>query len=222
MSDTSTTNSEHTAVPFVVTCGDEGVQINHGRRFAFVGAGLKLAGFEQALLGLRQVLEQEGFVAQAKQMAVAANEENTYVKQVLELNDFEEADASMQQHLQVLAKKHDLRYAGILPFADPLELAAEVKGHMVRPKGIHIANKICFTLAGGEQTYNLGQYLISADWLSAVDATVAKELLAVQVAFYESLAGRKLKIVHETEGIFQEATVAANLKILQELGYTVV
>lgn len=208
-------------VPFVITCGDEGVQINHGRRFAFAGAGLRLVGFEQALSALRQVLEQEGFGDQAKQLAIAASEENSYAKQVLELNDFEEANASMQQHLQVLAKKYDLRYAGILPFADPLELDAEVKGHMVRPKGIHIANKICFTLAGGEQTYNLGQYLISADWLSVVDLTAAKELLAAQVAFYEGLAGRKLSIVHTTEGIFQEATVDSNLKILQDLGYTV-
>ncbi len=221
MSDSPIINSEHPTVPFVIACGDEGVQINHGRRFAFVGAGLKLAGFEQALTGLRQTLSDNGFAEQASQLAVAANEENSYVKQVFALNDFEEADASMQQHLQVLAKNHDLQYAGILPFADPLELAHQVKGHMVRPKGIHIANKICFTLAGGEQTYNLGQYLISADWLSAVPLAVAKELLAVQVAFYESLAGRKLSIVHETAGIFEEAVVDANLKVLQELGYTV-
>ena len=64
---------------------------------------------------------------------------------------------------KLLADKNDLLYAGEFPFADPEELEHGVKGHMVRPRGIHIANKICFTVAGGEEVYNLGQYLISAD-----------------------------------------------------------
>jgi hypothetical protein len=150
---------------------------------------------------------------------LVANEENAYVKEVLALNDFDEANASMQQHLQVLADREDLLYAGILPFADPLELAHEIKGHMVRPRNVHIANKICFTLAGGETTYNLGQYLISADWLAFADLDLAKKTLATQVAFYEKLAKRPLQLVVEETGVLPAEIIAKNKAILQSLGY---
>ncbi len=204
-------------MPWVIACGDEGVQINYGRRLAFLGAGLKLENFSRMLTAVRQMMDKCD--VPDRQLRIVASEENAYVKEALALNDFDEANASMQQHLQVLADQEKLLYAGILPFADPLELAHEIKGHMVRPRNIHIANKICFTLAGGETTYNLGQYLISADWLAFADLNLVKEILATQVSFYEKLAKKPLQLVVEEEGNLPKEIVAKNKAILQSLGY---
>jgi hypothetical protein len=207
-----------TKMPLVIACGDEGVQINHGRRLAFLGAGLKLNGFKEVLEAVRQMLKLYD-ASQDMQLRVVASEENAYIKEVFELNDFDEANASMQQHLQALADRENLLYAGILPFADPLELEHEIKGHMVRPRNIHIANKICFTLSGGETTYNLGQYLISADWLAFAPKKLAQEVLTAQVEFYQKLAKRPLKFVIEEEGDLPQEIVAKNKEILSSLGY---
>ncbi|HPS40605.1 MAG TPA: hypothetical protein PLQ50_01210 [Candidatus Woesebacteria bacterium] len=207
-----------TQMPLVIACGDEGVQINFGRRLAFLGAGLKLKGFDQVLVALRQMITVQPNILDQK-LRLVANEENAYVKEVLDLNDFDEANASMQQHLQALADQENLLYAGILPFADPLELNFNVKGHMVRPRNIHVANKICFTLAGGETTYNLGQYLISADWLAFANQDLAKSVLDTQVKFYEKLAERPLKLMIEEQGDLPSEIVAKNKAILLSLGY---
>lgn len=217
MSEQNNQENLHPSMPWVIACGDEGVQINFGRRLAFLGAGLKLADFKQVLAAVRKMMDKCD--VSDRQLRIVASEENAYVKEVLALNDFDEANASMQQHLQVLADQESLLYAGILPFADPLELAHDIKGHMVRPRNVHIANKICFTLSGGETTYNLGQYLISADWLAFADLDLVKKTLATQVSFYEKLAKRPLKFVLEEEGNLPAAIVAKNKAILASLGY---
>lgn len=213
-----TSSPQAIKVPLVIACGDEGVQINTGRRLAFLGAGLKLKNFSQVLVALRQMAAVHPNVLD-QQLRVVANEENAYVKEVLNLNDFDEANASMQQHLQALADQENLLYAGILPFADPLELNFNVKGHMVRPRNIHVANKICFTLAGGETTYNLGQYLISADWLAFADQALAKSILDTQIKFYEKLAKKPLQLVIEEQGDLPSEIVAKNKALLLNLGY---
>lgn len=218
MSDKKILENEETKALLVIACGDEGVQINVGRRLAFLGAGLKLAGFDQVLVALRQMVELYEEMPD-RQLRLVASEENAYVKEVLDLNDFDEANASMQQHLQVLADKENLLYSGILPFADPLELEGGIKGHMVRPRNIHIANKICFTLAGGETTYNLGQYLISADWLAFANEELVKSIIDTQVKFYEKLAKRPLKFVIEDKGDLPSEVVEKNKAILLSLGY---
>lgn len=217
MSDSKNQEQISPAMPWVIACGDEGVQINFGKRLAFLGAGLKMANFPQILVAVRQMLAQ--CPADDRRLRLAANEENAYVKEIFSLNDFDEANASMQQHLQVLADQNDLLYVGLLPFADPLELAHAIKGHMVRPRNVHIANKICFTIAGGETTYNLGQYLISADWLAFSDLTLARQTLATQVEFYQKLAKRPLSFTLEETGDLPPAIIAKNKKILQSLGY---
>ncbi len=218
MSDKKILENEETKALLVIACGDEGVQINVGRRLAFLGAGLKLAGFDQVLAALRQMLELYPDMSD-RQLRLVASEENAYVKEILNLNDFDEANASMQQHLQFLADKENLLYAGILPFADPLELESGIKGHMVRPRNIHIANKICFTLAGGETTYNLGQYLISADWFAFANQELIKSIIDTQVKFYEKLAKRPLKFVIEDKGDLPSEIVEKNRAILLSLGY---
>ncbi len=48
---------------------------------------------------------------------------------------------------------------------------------------------------------------------------VAKQILATQVAFYESLSKKKLPIVIEMAGILPEEVALANRQVLTDLGY---
>ncbi|HEX7017590.1 MAG TPA: hypothetical protein VF209_01635 [Patescibacteria group bacterium] len=197
---------------YVIACGDEGIQINEGTRLAIVGAGFKVDGFSQIVKTWKKLL--------GKDLRIAASEENDWIKEQLGLSTWEQTNASAQQHIQALADKEKLLYAGSLPFADPHELDHGIKGHMVRPHGIHIANKIKFTLGGGEQTYHLGQYLISAEWLSEVDEKLAQEVLDLQVNFYKKIAKNDdLIFEYELEGELGEEKANENLKILKKLGY---
>jgi hypothetical protein len=196
---------------YVITCGDEGVQLNQGTRLGVVGAGFQLDHFSDLIKGLKKVISDEIFLV--------ASEENDWVKKHLDLANWEQTNASFQQHAQALADKEKVIYAGFLPFADPKALEKGIKGHMVRPHGIHIANKICFTLAGGEQTYNLGSYVISAEWVSQVKPEIAKEILKTQVDFYTSLAKQPLKVIFEEKGELGEKVAEANKKALEKLGY---
>jgi len=43
-----------TQIPYVITCGDEGVQVNYGIRLAFAGAGLELPGFHDVVKLLKR------------------------------------------------------------------------------------------------------------------------------------------------------------------------
>ncbi|MBD3279577.1 MAG: hypothetical protein GF390_02590 [Candidatus Pacebacteria bacterium] len=197
---------------YVITCGDEGVQLNEGQRIAFAGAGLKLPGFAQAVKILKKLLKAD--------LHIAANQENAWVKEKFQLSRWEEVDATMQQQVEALADKQDLKYVGLLPFADPKELIDGVKGHMVRPKEIHIATGISFTLGGGEKTYNLGFYQISADWVSKAPLDLVKKVITPQVEFYQQLAGKKrqLKYDFQTKGVLDEDLAKANKVVLAKLG----
>ena len=197
---------------YVITCGDEGVQINEGTRLAVVGAGLNVDGFSEVVKALKELFGSD--------IAIAASEENAWVKQQLDLGTWEQADASMQQHIDALADKEGLQYSGILPFADPQELEHEIKGHMVRPRGIHIGTTITFTLDGGEQTYHLGQYLISAEWITKVDPELAKKIIATQVEHYKSIGGQDLVFSVQQGGELGEEFAAATKAKLEEFGYT--
>jgi len=212
-------------MPLVIADGDEGVQLNHGRRFAFLGSGFRLPHFSQIIKSLQKVIDNNFPKEQVeKKLKIAASEENAWFKEKLALNDWDEANASTQQYLEALADQLKIQYVGILPFADPKELKAEVKGHMVRPHNMHLANQVCFTIAGGEEVYNLGQYLISADWLADFtnngkkNMTEAKEFLKNQVDFYQSLAGdNKLKVLIEKQGPFEQKLVEKNQEILDKI-----
>jgi hypothetical protein len=195
---------------YVITCGDEGIQINEGTRFSFVGSGYELPGFSKDVVALKKVF--------GPSISIVASQENDWLKEKMKLADFEQADASMQQQIESLADREDLSYAGFIPFSDPKKLKDEIKGHMVRPRGIHIANKICLTLGGGEQVYNLGCYKISADWVHAASDKVAKEVITPQIEFYNKLAKRELPLFYETAGELDEKTVSKNLKVLEKIG----
>ncbi|PIR58698.1 MAG: hypothetical protein COU69_04270 [Candidatus Pacebacteria bacterium CG10_big_fil_rev_8_21_14_0_10_56_10] len=200
-------------MPYVITCGDEGVQINEGTRLGVVGAGFKVPHFSRIVTSLKKLFD--------KDIRIAANEENLWIKQQLELATWEQTNASAQQQTEALADQQELLYAGYLPFADPRELKHGIKGHMVRPREVHIATKIAFTLGGGEQTYHLGQYLVSAEWVSSLKPTEAKEALQVQVNFYQSIAGdNRLAFAFEEAGELDTKTVDKNRQVLYKLGYT--
>lgn len=195
---------------YVIACGDEGVQINQGTRLSFVGAGYKVPGFETAVKILKKILD--------KELRVVSSQENDWIKQQLDLQNWQQVNAMMQQHVAALADREGLLYAGYLPFKDPKQLDHGVKGHMVRPHGVHVANKLCFTLGGGEQTYNLGQFQISADWVSEAPKKIVEECIKVQVEFYTKIAKRDLVVVFEERGELGEAVAAKNRKMLESIG----
>lgn len=197
--------------PFVITCADEGVQINEGIRLGFAGSGLQLDGFSEAVKILKKLLNND--------LRHAASAECDWIKQKLDLQEWEEVDAMAQQKVQALADQEKLLYTGFLPFADPQELNHGIKGHMVRPKGVHLANKICFTLGGGEQVYNLGQYLISADWVSEAKKDVVEACITSQVEFFKGIRKGDLKFVYQVGGPLGEEAALKNKAILDELGY---
>jgi hypothetical protein len=197
---------------YVITCGDEGVQINEGKRLGIVGAGFRLEHFSAVVTALKAVF--------GKEISIVSSEENDWVKEVLQLSEWDQVNASMQQHIEALADREKISYAGNLLFSDPKQLKNDIKGHMVRPHNIHVASKICFTLAGGEQQYNLGCYLVSADWLHQVDTKVARSVIQTQVEFYKKLSKKDLKFVFEEQGELDKAIVAKNRKILEKIGIT--
>lgn len=198
---------------YVIACGDDGVQINVGTRLGLLGSGLKLPDASKVFKAMKKVLGED--------LRIASSAENDWTKKAFELDDYEQANATMQQQVEALADREGLLYSGYLPFSDPRQLKHEIKGHMVRPKGVHIANKICFTLGGGEQTYNLGHYQISADWVHAADKKLVKKVLKTQVDFYQTLAGdTKLSFVFEMEGELGEDVANKNRKVIEGLGFT--
>lgn len=197
---------------YVITCGDEGVQINDGRRIGVLGAGFRLEGFSEVLKYLKKTL--------GKDIRVVSNEENEWIKTQLDLGTWEQANASSQQHIEALADKEGLLYSGYLPFSDPRQLAHEIRGHMVRPHAIHIANKVCFTLGGGEQIYNLGNFVVSADWIADAPLALVRSFLGAQVEFYKKLSkGEDLLLVYEDKGDLGEAVAKKNLAKLHKAGF---
>ena len=203
--------SEKTQDIFVITDGDEGVQLNRGRRLAILGSGFHLPHFPKIIKLLKQLFDSK--------LVLASSAENAWFKQELDLADWQQVDAISKQHVEALADKVKLPYAGFLPFTDPRKLKYEIKGHMVRPHNVHLANKICFTLGGGEQTYNLGHFVISADWVHLVKDKMIKDFIQPQVEFYTKLVGaNELKIVYELEGILGEEVAKKNLQALKRVG----
>lgn len=199
---------------YVISCGDEGVQINEGTRIAIVGSGFRLDGASEVFTILKKVLGEE--------LRMASNEESDWIKSQLDLVNWEQVNAMSQQHIQALADREGVLYAGYLPFADPKQLEHDIKGHMVRPHAVHIANKICFTLGGGEQKYNLGQFVISADWVAAAKPALITQVIQPQIEFYTKLAGgRELPFVCEVGGALGEEIANKNKAALETaLGIT--
>lgn len=194
---------------YVITCGDEGVQINEGVRLGFAGAGFRIPHFSKVVQVLKERLGND--------LRIAASEENDWIKQAMSLDDWDQVNAVMEQHLSALADREGLLYSGILPFTDPKQLCHDIKGHMVRPQGIHIATKVSFTLAGGEQKYHLGCFVVSAEWASGVSKEVAKEVITAQLDFYRSLVKKPLQFTFEEDGELDGALVAENKAVIEDI-----
>lgn len=193
---------------YVITCGDEGVQINEGTRLGIMGCGFRQEAFPEVLALLKKVIKAD--------FRVAINEENDWIKEKLDLVNWEQVNAMAQQQIQALAEREGLLYSGYLPFSDPKMLQHGIKGHMVRPHKVHIANKISFTLAGGEQTYNLGNYVISAEWVHLAKPELIKSFIQPQIEFYTTLSGgQELKFVYELDGELGEEIATKNKAALE-------
>lgn len=204
------TNKTAEVVPFVITCADEGVQINTGRRLGFVGAGLELPLFDQVVPLLKSLFGQE--------LTIAASEESDWAKRQYNLKDWHQVNATTQQKTEALADQLGLLYAGYLPFTDPRQLKHGVRGHIVRPHKVHIANKISFTCGGGEQVYNLGNFVLSADWLHLAEPKLIKAVLQPEIEFLQALSTEgELEYVVETSGDLDEALIEANLAKLNKV-----
>ncbi len=193
---------------YVISCGDEGVQINEGTRIAVVGSGFRLEGISNVITAIKKVLGDD--------LRIASNEESDWIKVKLDLVNWDQVNAMSQQHIQAFADREGLLYAGYLPFADPKQLEHDIKGHMVRPHKVHIANKICFTLGGGEQKYNLGRFVISADWVHVAKPDLIKKAIQPQIEFYSNLVGgQELPFVIEMEGALGEEIANKNKAALE-------
>ena len=199
---------------YVITCGDEGVQLNNGTRIGIVGAGFRVPQIEKVITALKKVLNEEIYIA--------SSDENDWIKGLLNLKDWDQVNAIMQQHIQALADREKIKYAGHIPFADPQPLEFEIKALMVRPHNVHVGRQICLTLGGGEQKYHLGSFVISADWVAKANIEVVKEAIGAQVAFYEKLAKKPLPLMVEESGPLGEKVVKANKAKLIEAGFTLV
>ncbi len=196
---------------YVITCGDEGVQVNEGTRLGILGSGVKLEGSEEVIAHLKALY--------GENIVLAANDESDWVRKQFDLPEWEQTNATYQQQAQVLADKTGVPYAGFIEFTDPRKLTEEIKAHMVRPRKIHIANKICFTLGGGEQTYNLGCFVVSAEWVHLAKPECVKEFMETQINFYKELVKMEdMVFKFEEAGELGEEIVEKNKAVLREIG----
>ncbi len=196
-------------IKYCLACGDEGVRVSGAVRLGVVGAGVKLSHEEAFFKALKNSFPS---------VTLFANQENDWIKQQLDLPNYESADASMQQQVAALADRQKLKYLGNIEFVDPVDFGNEIKAHMVRPHGIHIAKQICLTIGGGEQTFNLGNFVVSADWISGAKPDVVKDILSTQIAFYRALRKKELPVVIEEGGELDDKVKEKNREMLKEIG----
>ncbi len=179
--------------PLVVTSGDEGVQLNAGTRFGFVGSGYQLPHFDLAIKALRQASGQE--------LVLASTQEDDWLAEKLQSRN----PNLYQETLENFAQEQKLTYVGQLDYGDPRDLSdGQTRGHLVRPQKIHVADQLLFTIGGGEQNYNLRQVVVSADYLFALSEDQAKEMIDLQVSFYQKVLAKELKFVVEKAGAWDE------------------
>ena len=193
---------------YVITGTDEGIQLNAGVRLGFAGAGLELAGFEMALQILKESLPLEG----AKITVLSSQEDKWQDDAVGGRNQ-----TAVREKFEDFAEKNGLEYLGHLDFGDPKPYSDEVKGHLVRPPKIHVADTVCLSCGGGEQVFNLRHYVLSADWLFKADQTKAKALLKKEFEYCQEVAGKKLKVDYEIAGDLDPKIAAINKEFAEKL-----
>jgi len=190
--------NDEIATSWVIASSDEGLQLNEGRRLGFVGAGYDLPYMKQVLAVLEYDLG-------TRPLLVSAQEDDWLAAKLESKNQ-----AIYDEKLQDFAAGLGLEYAGQLDFGDPKDLSGGVRGHLVRPPKIHVAEQICLTVGGGEETYSLEQFVISADFAHGLDAELVTALIGSQIDFCQQLLGHPLKVVVSDKGPLSAALKTAN------------
>ncbi|MBQ6438084.1 hypothetical protein IJJ12_01720 [bacterium] len=196
--------TERSTLP-VITTGDEGVQLNAGRRFALAGAGVGLAHAEEAM----DIIERES----GQTVTLVSGEQDDFLAAQLANPNQHEYEAVTR----TWAQERGRAYAGQLLFGDPRELSAGVRGHLVRPAGVHVAEQIVLTIGGGESQFSLRSVVISADFASALAKDKLAEIIGTQINFYRQLLGQELSVVIDDQGGWPAAIVAANRAAVQSI-----
>jgi len=190
--------NEENGTSLVIASGDEGLQLNSGRRLAFVGAGYGLDYFDLAVKALTADLG-------SHPVLISAQEDDWLAAKLESKNQ-----AIYDEKLREFAAGAGLDYAGQIDFGDPKDLTDGVRGHLVRPPKIHVAEQICLTVGGGEQVYSLRQFVISADYAHALRSDQVQALIGTQIDYYNHLVGKKLRVVMSDEGNMSDKLKIAN------------
>ncbi|MBQ6449864.1 hypothetical protein IJJ08_03090 [bacterium] len=197
--------NEDTNVPLVITSGDEGLQLNSGCRLGFVGSGFQLSHFESALKVLRQLF--------ASSLCLASAQEDDWLERQLQSRN----QSFFAEKLTAFAQQQGLAYVGQFDYGDPKDLEAGVRGHLVRPPKIHVAEGITLTIGGGEQTYSLERCVICADFAHGLDLPVLRELMISQIDFYREIVGAHLPVSVSDEGNLSPELKLANRQALSPI-----
>ncbi len=196
---------------YVITCGDEGIQINEGKRISLLGSGYKLEHFSEIIKALKKVLKTD-------ELRIVSHQDSDWFKKQTSLTSWRKINDIAKQEIQKIAQDNSLLYSGYLTYTDPRTLKHGIKGHMVRPKGVHVASKIDLTVGGGEDVYSLASYQISADWVSQLDEEIVKQVINKQIEFFKQVAKKDLKIKFVKKGILSEEQVEKNIQMLEKVG----
>ena len=192
---------------YVISSCDEGLQLNQGIKIGFVGAGFGINQLDLILPALEDVLQQQLIV-------VSSQDDDLHIKHV---PNVKKQRIFINEKFVFFAKKHNLLYAGHLDFKEPQNLKYEVRGHMVRPEGVHVAQNICFTLGGGEQIYSLANFVLSAEWISSVDFDLAFKIMKEQVDFIKKISFNKLNLIFQKDGLLSDELKMKNEKIIEKI-----
>jgi hypothetical protein len=191
----------------VLASCDEGLQLNEGIRLGFVGAGLGVDNFKEILEALKKCLGDDLSIA-------SSQDDDFHIKRV---PNVKKQQIFIKEKFDFFAKKNGLTYVGHLDFKEPQVLKNGIKGHMVRPVGIHVAQNICFTLGGGEQVYNLANFVFSSEWVSLVDYELASKVMKEQIEFVKKLAFGKLNFAFQEEGSLDDELIQKNKEIMEKI-----
>ena len=193
--------------PLVITAGDEGVQLNVGTRLGFIGSGFALPGFVAAIKVLKKIFKKRNLV-------LVSIQEDDWLAEKLQTHN----PNLYQETVAKVAKENKLIYVGQLDYGDPRDLEDGLtRGHLVRPPKIHVADRIIFTIGGGEQNFNLRKIVLSADYLFALSEAEAEEIITTQVEFYRQLLKKPLKFEIEEAGELEAEIKAKNKTILEKI-----
>ena len=204
--------------PYVIASIDEGIQLNAGIRLGFIGGGLGLEGATQALEAWKKVVQKAQL--DTSKLYLLSSQEDEWQDEAIKSRNINIISTKMKKW----AKEIGAIYAGQLEFGDPREYISAkkeflgVRGHLVRPPKIHVATGITLTCGGGEENFDLRNYVISADWLLGMsDKKLATKILQTEVEYCRNIAKRELPLQYDLEGAFGQKIAEQNHKLAQKI-----